>query len=115
MSTETKKNDEAKKAKLEKNIQLVKLLFMVFALLATLAFIGLLISMAVMYGLDVSADSGFESQGANLSGRIGIPMFGVIVVCAIVVGIIELRDTAIKEEEEHKQFKLVEEVEEENK
>lgn len=96
----------------EKNIRLVKLFFQVLAYLASIVFIGLIITMAVVYGIDATSNEIFGAVGGKTIGIIGIPLFSVVLLASFVVGIINLRDSTLETEEELKEFKLVEQLEE---
>ena len=97
----------SKQAKLEKNIALVKLFFQMIAYLATLIFLGELFALMALYGFDVTKSPYFTAHAGTNAGIIAIPLFAVVLLCALVVGIIQLRDNSLKEEDQLKEFKLV--------
>ncbi|MFW9923800.1 MAG: hypothetical protein ACFFDW_10995 [Candidatus Thorarchaeota archaeon] len=99
--------DPEKHIKQEKNIQLVRLFFLTLTFLAAMVFIGLVIAMIVIYGIDATANETFLETGGKVLGIAGIPLFSVVLVCSIVVGIINLRNSALQDEDEAKKFKLV--------
>ena len=104
-----KSQNELKKMTINKNIQLVKLFFQILALLALLTFIGLVISIIIIYGLDATENPLFSEDrgGGYTAGIVGIPLFSIVVISSIIIAILNLRDDSIKGEEETSEFKIV--------
>lgn len=90
-----------------KNLELVKLFFQVIALLCAEIFLGILITLMALYGIDISSNSAFTTNVGVTAGIIGIPLFAITVLCALVIGVIDLRDEALNEEDQLKEFQLV--------
>ncbi|MBD3191871.1 MAG: hypothetical protein GF308_14585 [Candidatus Heimdallarchaeota archaeon] len=90
-----------------KNLELVKLFFQVIALLCAEIFLGMLITLMALYGVDISSNEAFTTNVGTTAGILGIPLFGITVLCALIIGAINLRKEALKQEDQLKEFQLV--------
>lgn len=101
-----------RKVKLENALRIVKITFQSILLLTSLAFIGMLIVMMAIYGLDATANELFINGGGKTFGIIGIPLFSIVLLSGIVIAILNLRDDLLVDEEEVSEFKMIQQEEE---
>jgi len=101
---------EERKVRLDKALRIVKITFQSIALVASLAFVGIIIAMIVIYGLDATANELFLASDGTTLGLIGIPFFSVVLLSAIVIAILNLRDDLLVDEKQASEFKMIEQV-----
>lgn len=103
---------EERKVRLDKALSIVKITFQSITLVASLSFVGMIIAMIVIYGLDATANELFLAGGGTTLGIIGIPFFSVVVLSAIIIAILNLRDDLLVDEEHASEFKMIQQEEE---
>ena len=106
----SKLTKEERRARTDKALKITKRTFQIITYATSAAFIGLIITMIAMYGLDVTANEVFDNGEALTFGIVGIPLFSVILLSGIVIAILNLRDDLLKDEEETSEFKMIQEV-----
>ena len=106
----SKLTKEERRARTEKALKITRKTFQVITYVTSAAFIGLIIAMIVMYGIDATANEVFTNGGGYTFGIVGIPLFSVILFSGIVIAILNLRDDLLKDEEETSEFKMIQEV-----
>ena len=106
--TKEKLSKEQRRERLDKALDLTRKILYGIVFVAATAFIGLLITMVVLYGIDATANETFLNGGGYLFGIIGIPLFSVITVLSILIAILNLRDDLLENEEKTSEFKMTE-------
>ncbi|MEA2069778.1 MAG: hypothetical protein U9O98_00655 [Asgard group archaeon] len=106
MNNEKTEKKVLREIKFEKILQTTKKIFQILAYIVGCGSIVLFSVIWGLYGFDATSNDNFA--GKTL-GIIGIPLFSIALLSALIIGIIDFREHSLKEEEERKEFKITSE------